>query len=50
MKRTHDYEPFIREFFTSLHNEGLLNPMLGRNEDGKKLPAARKAKGKASRS
>ncbi|KAL5480317.1 hypothetical protein ACEPAI_1587 [Sanghuangporus weigelae] len=23
-KRTHDYTPFIREFLTSLHNEGLL--------------------------
>ncbi|KAH8113103.1 cysteine proteinase [Phellopilus nigrolimitatus] len=24
INRTHDYEPFIREFITSLHNEGLL--------------------------
>jgi len=50
VKRTHDYEPFIREFFISLHNEGHLNPMLGRDKDGKKLPAKRKGKGKASQS
>jgi len=50
VKRTHDYEPFLREFFTSLYNEGLLNSMLGRDEDGKKLPANRKGKGKASMS
>jgi ubiquitin carboxyl-terminal hydrolase L5 len=50
VKRTHDYEPFLREFFTSLYNESLLNPMLGRDEDGKKLPANRKGKGKASMS
>ena len=50
VKRTHDYEPFLHEFLTSLHSEGLLNPMLGRDEDGKKLPANRKAKGtKASK-
>lgn len=45
-KRTFDYEPFLRQYFTSLHEEGLLNPLLGRDENGKKLPANRKAKGK----
>ena len=30
-------EPFVHEFFTSLYNEGLLNLILGQDEDGKKL-------------
>jgi len=47
VKRTHDYEPFLQEFFTSLDKEGLLNPLLGRDDDGKKIPANRKVKGKA---
>ncbi|TDL17093.1 cysteine proteinase [Rickenella mellea] len=28
VKRTHDYEPFIREFLTALHEEGLLQHLL----------------------
>ncbi|KAJ3501140.1 hypothetical protein NLJ89_g9475 [Agrocybe chaxingu] len=36
VKRTHDYEPFTRAFLTKLHAEGLLNPLLDRDEDGKK--------------
>lgn len=28
IKRTHDYEPFIREFITCLHNEGLLDALI----------------------
>jgi ubiquitin carboxyl-terminal hydrolase L5 len=48
VKRTHDYEPFLREYLLSLNKEGHLNPMLGRDEDGKKLPTKRKAKGNTS--
>jgi ubiquitin carboxyl-terminal hydrolase L5 len=28
IKRTHDYEPFIQQFVTCLHNEGLLYALL----------------------
>ncbi|KAK7048507.1 ubiquitin carboxyl-terminal hydrolase isozyme L5 [Favolaschia claudopus] len=28
VKRTHDYEPFLKEFVTCLQNEGLLEPLL----------------------
>ena len=47
-KRTFDYEPFFDEFIKALHAEGLLNPLLGRDENGKKLPANRKGKKKAT--
>jgi ubiquitin carboxyl-terminal hydrolase L5 len=35
VKRTHDYEPFIREIVSRLHDEGLLNPILGLDNEGK---------------
>ncbi|KII90338.1 hypothetical protein PLICRDRAFT_173773 [Plicaturopsis crispa FD-325 SS-3] len=37
IKRTHDYEPFITHAVECIHREGLLNPLLGVDEDGKKL-------------
>ena len=43
-KRTYDYEPFFREYFTTLYNEGKLDALLERNENGRKTPAARKVK------
>ncbi|EPQ53143.1 cysteine proteinase [Gloeophyllum trabeum ATCC 11539] len=46
VKRTHDYEPFVKEFITCLHEGGLLNPLLGLGEDGKKLPAPKSSKAK----
>ncbi|KAF9472727.1 cysteine proteinase [Pholiota conissans] len=36
VKRTFDYEPFIREYLRSLQEAGLLNPLLDRDSDGKK--------------
>ncbi|KAF7985472.1 hypothetical protein HWV62_5239 [Athelia sp. TMB] len=47
-KRTFDYEPFFDEFIKTLHAEGLLNPLLGRDANGKKIPANRKGKKKAA--
>ncbi|KAJ7095748.1 ubiquitin C-terminal hydrolase [Mycena belliarum] len=35
IKRTHDYEPFLKEFVVCLQNEGLLEPLLDVNDDGK---------------
>ncbi|KAJ7677498.1 cysteine proteinase [Mycena rosella] len=35
VKRTHDYEPFLREFVVCLESEGLLEPLLDVNEAGK---------------
>lgn len=53
MRRTFDYEPFIREFVTCLHNEGLLEDALGdRAPDTDPGPAggvSSKAKGKGKR-
>ncbi|RDB24082.1 Ubiquitin carboxyl-terminal hydrolase isozyme L5 [Hypsizygus marmoreus] len=37
IKRTFDYEPFFRAFVERLHVEGLLNPLLDLDEDGKKI-------------
>ncbi|TFY56042.1 hypothetical protein EVG20_g9089 [Dentipellis fragilis] len=37
IKRTHDFEPFIREYISHLHQEGLLNPLLGRNDNGRSI-------------
>lgn len=37
IKRTWDYEPFFREFMTELHNQGQLNPLLGLDENGRKI-------------
>ncbi|KAF8063528.1 ubiquitin C-terminal hydrolase [Lyophyllum atratum] len=37
IKRTFDYEPFLKTFVERLQAEGLLNPLLGRDEDGKKI-------------
>ncbi|KAJ7505155.1 cysteine proteinase [Mycena galericulata] len=34
IKRTHDYEPFIKEFVVCLQNEGLLDAMLDVNDEG----------------
>ncbi|KAJ7134767.1 hypothetical protein C8R44DRAFT_870362 [Mycena epipterygia] len=36
IKRTHDYEPFLKEFVVCLQNEGLLEPLLDVNDNGKK--------------
>ncbi|KAF7365050.1 Ubiquitin carboxyl-terminal hydrolase isozyme L5 [Mycena venus] len=36
IKRTHDYEPFFKEFVTCLQDEGLLEPLLDVNDDAKK--------------
>ncbi|TFY76289.1 hypothetical protein EWM64_g7722 [Hericium alpestre] len=47
IQRTHDFEPFIREYIKHLHQEGLLNPLLGRDENGRHIPANAKSKGKA---
>ncbi|KAJ6621875.1 hypothetical protein B0H10DRAFT_2214921 [Mycena sp. CBHHK59/15] len=33
IKRTHDYEPFLKEFVARLQNEGLLDPLLDVNND-----------------
>lgn len=35
-KRTFDYEPFLKAYIRQLHEEGLLNPLLDRDDDGKK--------------
>ncbi|KAG6872824.1 hypothetical protein C0995_006306 [Termitomyces sp. Mi166 len=47
MKRTFDYEPFLKAFVERLQVEGLLNPLMGREEDGSKIkgpPGTAKAK------
>ncbi|KAJ6525309.1 ubiquitin C-terminal hydrolase [Mycena vulgaris] len=36
IKRTFDYEPFLKEFVVCLQDEGLLEPLLDVNEEGKK--------------
>ncbi|KAJ7245049.1 hypothetical protein B0H12DRAFT_1203534 [Mycena haematopus] len=46
IKRTHDYEPFLREFVTSLQNEGLLEPLLDVNDDAKTKTKRVKLNGK----
>ncbi|KAJ7147113.1 cysteine proteinase [Mycena crocata] len=33
IKRTHDYEPFLKEFVVCLQNEGLLEPLLDVNDN-----------------
>ncbi|KAG6841640.1 hypothetical protein C0991_008625 [Blastosporella zonata] len=35
-KRTFDYEPFLKAFLERLQVEGLLNPLMGREDDGSK--------------
>ncbi|KAJ7785555.1 hypothetical protein B0H14DRAFT_3506725 [Mycena olivaceomarginata] len=35
IKRTHDYEPFLKEFVTCLQSEGLLEPLLDVNDEAK---------------
>jgi ubiquitin carboxyl-terminal hydrolase L5 len=37
LKRTFDYEPFFKQFVTELHNQGLLNPLLGLDDNGQKM-------------
>ncbi|KAG6891833.1 hypothetical protein C0992_003341 [Termitomyces sp. T32_za158] len=37
IKRTFDYEPFLKAFVGRLQVEGLLNPLMGREEDGSKI-------------
>ena len=39
LKRTFDYEPFFKEFASMLQQEGLLNPLLGLDNDGKAIKA-----------
>lgn len=39
VKRTFDYEPFLKVFMERLQAEGLLNPLMGREEDGSKIKA-----------
>lgn len=41
VKRTHDYEPFLKEFIVCLQNEGLLEPLLDVNGDAKANKAKR---------
>ena len=36
VKRIFDYDPLIQEYMHRLHNEGLLNALLDRDNDGKK--------------
>lgn len=36
LKRTFDYEPFIKAFVTELHNQGLFYPILGLDDGGRK--------------
>ena len=36
IKRTFDYEPFLTQFITRLHNEGILNPLLDLDENGRR--------------
>ncbi|KAJ7796158.1 ubiquitin C-terminal hydrolase [Mycena olivaceomarginata] len=42
IKRTHDYEPFLKEFVTCLQSEGLLEPLLDVNDEAK--PKAKRIK------
>ncbi|KAF8887016.1 hypothetical protein CPB84DRAFT_1528446 [Gymnopilus junonius] len=42
IKRTWDYEPFIREYLQRLHREGLLFPLLDRDADGRKKRGPKK--------
>ncbi|PPR01539.1 hypothetical protein CVT24_001850 [Panaeolus cyanescens] len=42
VKRTFDYEPFLREYVHSLHKEGLLNALLNRDDDGRKKRGRKK--------
>ncbi|PPQ78899.1 hypothetical protein CVT25_002386, partial [Psilocybe cyanescens] len=37
VKRTFDYEPFVREYLSRLRQEALLNPLLDRDEEGRKV-------------
>jgi len=46
VKRTFDYDPFIREYIQRLHNEGLLNALLDRDNDGKKKRGRKPVKSK----
>ncbi|KXN89535.1 Ubiquitin carboxyl-terminal hydrolase isozyme L5 [Leucoagaricus sp. SymC.cos] len=42
LKRTFDYEPFVKGFITELHNHGLLNPLLNLDENGRKIRQMKK--------
>ncbi|KAF8492513.1 hypothetical protein JB92DRAFT_3237349 [Gautieria morchelliformis] len=46
IKRTFDYAPFIRQYLLCLKDEGLLNPLLGLDDDGKKILAVKQTKSK----
>jgi ubiquitin carboxyl-terminal hydrolase L5 len=46
IKRTHDYEPFLKEFVVCLQNEGLLEPLLDVNDDAKAKAKRVKLNGK----
>ncbi|KAF6752730.1 ubiquitin C-terminal hydrolase [Ephemerocybe angulata] len=45
IKRTFDYEPFLKEFITSLHRDGFLNPLLDLDENGRKRKGGTGKKG-----
>ncbi|KAJ7675671.1 ubiquitin C-terminal hydrolase [Mycena polygramma] len=47
IKRTHDYEPFLKEFVACLQSEGLLEPLLDVNDDAKTKTKRVKLNGKA---
>ena len=36
VKRTFDYEPFVKEYTRSLQREGILDALLGQDSDGNK--------------
>ncbi|KAF9530076.1 hypothetical protein CPB83DRAFT_789076 [Crepidotus variabilis] len=42
VKRTHDYEPFIQAYIERLHDEGMLNALLDRDNDGRKKRGPKK--------
>ncbi|KAG6917208.1 hypothetical protein DXG01_003413 [Tephrocybe rancida] len=44
VKRTFDYEPFLKAFLERLQVEGLLGPLMGREADGSKSKTPAKAK------
>ncbi|KAJ6585148.1 hypothetical protein B0H19DRAFT_1059424 [Mycena capillaripes] len=46
IKRTHDYEPFLKEFVVCLQTEGLLEPLLDVNDDAKTKAKRVKLNGK----
>ena len=41
VKRTFDYEPFIKEYTRSLNREGILDALLGQDSDGNKTKGSK---------